>query len=321
MTKNIQLNRIENFPISFFAIALGLAGFTLLFQKVEEVLELTFNVSTSLLYSTLLIFVAISLIYLFKLLTKTKSVKEEFNHPVKMSFFPLIAKVLIVLSIVFLERNMIVSKYLWVSGAILQLIFTFVIVSIWIRHPKFEIKHITPAWFIPVVGSILLPIAGVQHFNPLFSWFFYSIGLTFWLVLFILFMNRAIFHHPVEEKLLPSYFILFAPPAIGFISYMKLVGEFDAFAKILYFLSLFLFLLILFQYKMFLKIKFYLSWWAYSFPLAAMGTATILVYHITSLVFFKYLAIFILIFLTIMIILLTYKTIYGMLKKQLCVAE
>jgi len=321
MTTNKQLNRLENFSISFFAIALGLAGFTLLLQKSEMILKFNLHLSTLFLNITLIIFILISLIYLFKFLIKTNSIIEEFTHPVKMSFFPLIAKVLIVLSIIFIERSVITSKYLWLLGAILQLIFTFVIVSAWMRHPKFNIIHITPAWFIPVVGSILLPIVGVKHFNPLFSWFFFSIGLVFWLVLFILFMNRVIFHNPVEEKLLPTFFILFAPPAIGFISYIKLVGELDAFAKILYFLSLFLFLLILFQFKMFLKIKFYLSWWAYSFPLAAMGTATLLMYHLTKLSFFSYLAYFILGFLTIMMILLTIKTLLGIFKKELCVKD
>lgn len=47
-----------------------------------------------------------------------------------------------------------------------------------------------PAWFIPVVGNIIVPLAGVRFAPAEVSWFFFSIGLVFWIVLLAIVMYR-----------------------------------------------------------------------------------------------------------------------------------
>jgi len=100
------------------------------------------------------------------------------------------------LSIATIEMNEALSKYLWLFGTGLHFLFTLKIISIWIHHTHFEIKHMNPAWFIPAVGNILVPISGIKHFSPEISWFSFSIGLFFWIILLVIFFNRIIFHHP-----------------------------------------------------------------------------------------------------------------------------
>ena len=112
-----------------------------------------------------------------------------------------------------------------------------------------------------------------------------------------------------------------APPAIGFIAYVKLVGEVDVFARLMYYFSLFLFIALLSQFRYFSKIKFYLSSWAYSFPLDAFTIATIFIYHKTEMVIFKYIALFSLSVLSLTIIILTYKTFKAIQQKFICVEE
>ncbi len=317
VNKNFKL---KNFSISFLAIALGLIGFTLALKKSEELFNITL-LSKLILYFAEFIFLLILSIYLIKIIKYPKEFKKELNHPIKINFYPIIAKVLLILSIIYLSINMTFSRYLWILGAILQLFFSVFILSIWISHSKFEIHHLNPAWFIPVVGNVIAPIAGIKHGFIELSWFFFSIGLIMWLTLFIIMFNRIIFHHPIADKLIPTLFILFAPPAIAFISYVKLIGGIDPFARILYYISLFLAILIFAQIKVFSKIKFYLSWWAYSFPVVALTVATILMFHKTELVFFKYLAGTLLVTLILIISLLIYKTIIAIKKEELCVEE
>lgn len=76
-----------------------------------------------------------------------------------------------------------------------------------------------------------MPIAGVQHGFSELSWFFFSIGVVFWLVLLTIIFNRMFFHQPLPGKLLPTLFILIAPPGAGFVSWLQLNGELDAFAR------------------------------------------------------------------------------------------
>ncbi len=313
--------RIKYFPVSFFSMILGLAGFTIAFQKVEEVFKFSTHFSQYVLFFTATIFVILAISYLIKFLKYKNEVREEFNHPVKLSFFPTISISLLLLSIAFLPVNMFISKYLWIFGTIIHFFLTIKIISIWIQHTKFEITHMSPAWFIPAVGNILVPVAGIAHSFTEISWFFFSVGFVFWVILLIIFFNRIIFHSPLPDKLLPTLFILIAPPAVGFISFVKLTGGIDAFSKILYYFALFLVFLLFAQTKMFSKIKYYLSWWAYSFPISAITIASVLMFHETGVIFFKYLVMVLFTVLSAIILTLLIKTTSAIFRKEICTEE
>jgi tellurite resistance protein len=274
--------RLINFPISFFAMILGLAGFTIAVQRAEmilklhEVLHLPFKPSLYMLGFTVTLFFIILAIYATKAAFFWGEVKKEIAHPIRLNFFPTISISLLLFSISTLGLQKNVSFYLWVGGTILHALFTLYIMSIWIQHPKFEIKHFNASWFIPVVGNIIIPVAGAEHGFFEISWFFFSIGFVFWVVLLAILFNRLIFHNPLPQKLIPTLFIMIAPPAVGFISYVKVNHEhLDNFAHVLYYFALFSLALLVFQFRLFSRLQFFLSWWAYSFPLAAMTIASL----------------------------------------------
>ncbi|MBN2341201.1 MAG: SLAC1 anion channel family protein [Deltaproteobacteria bacterium] len=321
MNTATHANRLRHFPITFLAIPLGFAGFTLALQKGGALLALPKGVSTAHLWVTIGLFAITLFGYLLKATRYPKEVAADFNHPIKVNFFPLVAKVLLVLSVIFLSRNMVASKYLWFAGTALQLLASLAIVTQWVNQNHFHLDHLTPAWFIPIVGNLIVPIAGVEHGYVEISWFFFSIGLVFWLALFTVVLNRMIFHHPIMEKLMPTMFILFAPPAIAFIAYYKLTGEIDAFARILYYIATFLFMLILLQVKQLLKIRYFLSWWAYSFPLAAKALSSILMFHLTHSMFAKVLAQIEIILLVGIIGVLVVRTVRAISRKEVCVQD
>ena len=166
-----------------------------------------------------------------------------------------------------------------------------------------------------------MPIAGVHHASPEISWFFFSIGLVFWLVLLTIIFYRMFFHNPLPGKLLPTLFILIAPPAVGFISWVQLTGTLDSFARILYYTAAFLTLMLLTQVQRFLKLEFFLSWWAYSFPMAAITIATLLMYAQLQLPFFRGLAMVLLGLLTLLIAVLLYRTGKAVARREICIEE
>lgn len=315
-------DRLCNFHITFFAIALGLAGFTLAVQKASERLAGLHPVSTALLYVTVGLFALISLIYLYKGVRCPGAIAAELKHPIKINFFPLVAKILLVLSVALLERNMTFSYYSWLTGTVLQFVASIYIITEWVQHDRFKIEHMTPGWFIPIVGSIIVPIAGVRHGFTELSWYFFSVGLIFWLILLVIVLYRMFFHAPIAEKLMPTLFILFAPPAIGFIAYVRLTGGgLDPFARILYYFSLFMFFLVLYSLPRLIKIRFYLSWWAYSFPMAAKALASFLMLSLISSPFISFIAWFELALLTVIIAVLTFKTLQAIGKNEICIED
>ena len=321
MNKMTDRFRLKYFPITYFSMVLGLAGFTIAFQQTEQVLHLSGHLSYFIQLFSSLVLLMLLLTYIIKIAIYPEAVKAEFKHPVKLAFFPTISISLLLISATFLGQNMQLSRYLWIVGTVLHFLFTLKIISTWMHDSKFEIKHMNPAWFIPAVGNIIVPIAGIQHFSAEISWFFFSIGFLFWIILLVIFFNRIIFHHPIPQKLLPTLFILIAPPVIGFVSYTKLTGEVTDFGKILYYIGLFFTILLLSQIKMFSRINFYLSWWAYSFPMAAVAIASLLMYQHTQLVGFQIMAVFFLIVLTLLIILLLIRTTMAIFRKEICIEE
>lgn len=315
-------NRVCHFHITFFAVVLGMSGFALAFQRASSLLPPLHLVSTILLYITVALFCLVGALYLYKGVACPGAIKKEIYHPIKVNFFPLIAKIFLILGIIMLERDMTVSLYSWAIGTVLQFSASIFIISEWIKQEHFKIEHMTPGWFLPIVGSIMVPIAGVKHGFVEISWFFFSVGLVYWLILLVIVLYRMFFHAPIAERLMPTLFILFAPPAIGFIAYVRLTGGgLDSFGRILYYFSLFMFFLVLFQVPRLLKINFYISWWAYSFPMAAITLASFLMSSLTHDPFISFVAWAQLVFLTVIIFVLIIKTMFAISRGEICTED
>lgn len=314
-------SRIRLFPVSFFSIIMGLAGFAIAAQRAEEVFAFPSGVGQGAAWFSAVLFVLLAAAYGIKLLRFPEEVVKELNHPIKLSFFPTISIGLILLSVAFRAEIPILSFWLFTLGAPLQLGFTLFVMSRWISHTHFEVHHSNPSWFIPVVGNILVPIAATSHGQSEIGWFFFSIGVVFWLVLLTIIINRVIFHNPLPDKLAPTFFILIAPPAVGFVSYLKLTGGLDGFARVLFYTALFTVLLLAALHRKFRGIKFFLSWWAYSFPMAAFAIASMLMFQHTGLAFFGALSQIMLVLLAGVIALLLMRTVAAMLAGDICVED
>jgi tellurite resistance protein len=300
---------------------MGLSGLTIVLQKAVDIFNISKIIPLYVLYLSVVVFCVIAFFYLLKILLSRHEVIVEFNHPVKINFFPTFSISLLLLSVAFLPVSLDISRYFWYSGTILHFIITLLIIGAWMHHDKFKITHMNPSWFIPAVGNILIPVAGVTHTHSELSWFFFSFGLFFWIILLTIFFYRIFFHEAIIEKLIPTLFILIAPPAVGFISYFKLTGEINDFSRILYYFAIFLTILMATQLKIHSKIKYYLSWWAYSFPLAAISIATALMYNETKIIVYKYIFLVFLTSLALLVLLLLFKTISAIINQKICVEE
>jgi tellurite resistance protein len=312
---------LEHFPVQLFAIVMGLSGLAIVFAKAYHLLDFSYWFYATILFIDTVLFLVIFTAYMLKLLHYTDAVKKEFYHPIKSSFMAAISISFLLLSIAYYDFAPTLSVLLWYIGAPLQLAFTLIVIRYWI-HNELKVVHSNPAWFIPIVGNVLVPIIGVEAAPVYVSLFFFSLGMFFWIVLFTIMMNRIIFHHPLAQKLVPTFFIFIAPPAVGFVSYLRITdGSIDMFAMFLYFIALFTLLLLLFMIRMYDTKVFYISWWAYTFPLAAITIATLMmqmIFHNT----FTYLASMGLIaFTTLVVGFVAFKTIQAYRAKRICISE
>jgi tellurite resistance protein len=318
---DLPASRLQNFPVAWFAMIMGLGGLTLAWAKAEALLALNVSVSPWLLGLSSVLFMLLAVFYAVKLVRFRAASNLEWGHPIKTNFVPTVSIALILLSIAWLPYSAPYSNLLWLAGLLLHLLLTLRAITRWMHQSKFEIVHINPAWFIPVVGNILIPIAGVEHAPDQISWFFFSIGIVFWPLLLTIIFYRVIFHGSLPERLLPTLFILIAPPAVGFIAYLRLTGEVDAFALVLYHAALFFTVLLFAQLRWFLRLRFFLSWWAYSFPLTAITLATLTMFEHTGEIVFLRLSGVLLGIATVVIGGLLARTALAVARREVCVEE
>lgn len=316
------LSRLAHMPVSLFAVVMGLAGTTLAYERLENLWGWNQHVSSALLGVSAAIYALVGLAYISKFLRYRAEVISEFNHPIRISFFPTMSIGLILLGTTSLPYDTTIALALWATGSIAQLLFTLLILSTWIHHERYQVQHSNPAWFIPIVGNILVPVAGVPLGYPEVSWFYFSIGLMMWTPLLAVLFNRFFFHPMLPAKLLPTLFILIAPPAVGFVSWMKLHhGVLDDAARLLYYFGLFITLLLFSQWRHFARLSFALPWWAYSFPLAALTVATSIMLEKVGGTFFAVLTPVLLVLLSTLVVVLLFNTARAMLRGQICVPE
>lgn len=313
-----QENRLAFFPVSIFGAVMGLSGLTIAIQNLHQFTMISAEFGSILAVFTAIIFTLITTTYLLKIIKFPTEVIKEIEHPIALNFFPAFSISLLLLGLIFKDWAFLPAQIIWSIGAILHFGFLLYVLNSWLHHEKWQINLMTPAWFIPVVGNIVVPIGAVHFANLEIGWFFFSIGLVFWLILNSIVIYRLFFHPPMVKLLEPTLFMLIAPPAVGFISYVSLQGEIDDFARILYYIALFLTMLLLSQTSRFIKVPFALSWWAYTFPLAAITIASSIMHQQLGLDLFLYIALFLLAILSLLIAHLLYKTIMAIKNKKLC---
>ncbi len=312
--------KLHYFPITAFSVVMGLSGLSIAFGKFYHMQWLSRYFYDISIFTVLGLFLIISFMYGIKFILAPEEVKADFRHRIRINFFSAISISLLLLSIAFYTYYPMLSVALWWAGTILHSLFMFKTVSFWIQH-NFEIQHFNPAWFIPVVGNILIPVAGVEYAPMIISYFFFAAGFFFWFVLFTIFLYRAVFHAQLPEKFIPTFFILLAPPAIGFIAYMRITASWDAFSSFLLMLTYFFIILLAVMYRSFKQIKFFMSWWAFTFPLTAVSIASVVAYQVTKYDFYKYAAWTMLFVALTAISIVAWQTVLHIRKGEICVKE
>jgi hypothetical protein len=225
MTVEARHARLPELPISFFAVVMGLSGLTLATRAAEHALHLGPVASPWLLLASAIAFGLIALLYLSKAALHWEAVVAEWRHPVRIAFFPAISISMLLIATAAAPLYPAEAEALWLAGTLTQGALTLAVVASWIGHRPFQHLHLSPAWFIPAVGNVIVPVAGAGFGYVELSWLFFSVGVVFWIVLLTLVFNRLVFHDPLPGRLTPTLVILIAPPAVAFIAYLRLGEE------------------------------------------------------------------------------------------------
>jgi tellurite resistance protein len=269
----------EGLPISLFGSVMGTTGLSVSWKIVSSQFGAPDWIGEGLGALAAILFVVLLVSYAVKVLRSPAVVRAEFTHPIQGNLFGTFIISILLLPVLIAPQNLALARGLWIAGAVLMISFAWLIVRRWMSERQLTI-HATPAWIVPVVGVLDVPIA-LPHLGLAYAHVVMgaaiAIGLFFAVPLFTLIFSRLIFEEPLPSALEPTLLILVAPFAIGFTSYVSTTGNVDLFAQALYVLMLFLLSVLLPRLtRLPLCCPFRFAWWSVAFPLAASANASLI---------------------------------------------
>jgi tellurite resistance protein len=259
---------------------MGLAGLALAWHRAEPTLGPTAS-GAALVIGALagLVFVVLAGATLLRWRRHHDSWLEDLRHPVRHAFvaaLPIALLLLVTVAVAHGARHPVLTL-LWWAGSLAQLAVTLWVLARWWRGPQgggLAWAGVTPALFIPIVGNVLVPLAGVPLGQVEASAAQFGVGLLFWPVVLVLLVARLIVQGPWPDRLLPTGFILVAPPAVIALGVLQFGGPIEL-AWMLWGMALFALLWAGTLARRIAALPFGLPHWGMSFPLAAFAALTL----------------------------------------------
>jgi len=264
----------------WFAVVMGLTGLALAWHRAVPAMgEMAGGISLVIALAAAIVFLALAIVSLVRARRFPEAFREDFAHPVRHPFVAAIPISLILLATasVALAGPGAWARAAWWVGALAQLAVTAWVVAKWWRGNQaggIVWPALTPALFIPVVGNVLVPLAGVPLGHGDWSAAQFAVGLFFWPIVHALIAVRLATQGSWPERLQPAVFIFVAPPSVVGLALAQF-GAHPMLAWGAWGLALFALLTALAQLRRILALPFAIPHWAMSFPLAAFSALTL----------------------------------------------
>ena len=252
---------------------------------------------------------------------------DDLKHPVRHAFvaaFPVSLLLLATVGVALVGAGDPLGPVwnaLWWAGSLAQLWATVWVLGRWLAPAAVAQPgaggaavlwpSITPVLLIPVVGNVLVPLAGLPLGHEWWSALQFGVGAFLWPVVMALILLRRIAHSPVPERVLPSWFITVAPPAvIGVVLTQWQVPL--AVVLALWGVALFFLVWVASLVRRIASQPFGVAFWALSFPLAAFTVLTLRVAQISQVGALQTAAVLLLAITNIAVLWLGFATVRGL---------
>ena len=149
---------LEYLPVGLFGSVMGLTGLSVAWRLAHGLFGTPEWIALLVGVLAVVAFVLLLAAYGVKLATAPAAVRAEFHHPIAGNLFGTILISLLLLPILLAPVALRLAQVLWTVGAIGMVLFAWLIVSRWMSDRQ-QVAHATPAWIIPLVGMLDVPLA------------------------------------------------------------------------------------------------------------------------------------------------------------------
>lgn len=289
---------VKNFTPSWFASVMGTGILAMTSLFYSQYIPFLKNLAYILFYFNIILFFILLIPWVLRWIFFKKEALNDLKHPVVSNFYATIAIAMLVLAADFIVigKNIKMGEVFWFIGTLGTIFFSILTLYEMFKGEHVKLDHINPAWFIPPVGLIVIPIAGsliiphfsgmVQEFVIFINYFGWGSGFFIYLALLAITMYRFILHCPLPNTLAPTIWINLGPIGAGTVALINLIKN-SSFITMQepFFIFGFLFwgfgiwwvtmaIVLTLHYRKRLKLPYAMSWWAFTFPLGAYVAAS-----------------------------------------------
>jgi exfoliative toxin A/B len=251
---------LKKYPVPATGLILGLAAAGNLVQSYGEIFRNMFGLISAVLFVLMIV----------KIIKFPKGVKEALDNPVVASVFTAFSMAAMLLSTYLEPLAPKIAFALWISAFIFHGILIVLFTKKYVAD--LNIKLVFPSWFIVYVGIVVASVTAPAYKMIAVGQAAFWFGLVTYLILLPLVLYRVFKIKEIPEPAKPTLVIFAAPASLLLAGYMNsfetknmaMIVILAAFSIIMYIGAF----AVLFNL---LKLKFYPSYSAFTFPLVISG--------------------------------------------------
>lgn len=253
---------IKKIPLPMSGLMLALAATGNLLSAYGNIYRYSFGIAASVILILLVI----------KVISHPNSLSEGFENPVVASVIPAFPMGMMILSTYFIAFVPTIALGIWGIGLLLHIVLLICFTMKYVL--SFNIKKVFPSYFIVYVGivcgSVSAPVFGLANIGRYIFWF----GFAAYLILLPIILYRVLIVKEITDPALPTVTILAAPSSLCLAGYLNSFSEKSMIIIVfLAVLSVIMLVSVLAYMPKLLKLKFYPSYSAFTFPFVITAIA------------------------------------------------